>query len=139
LLNTDARYGVGTTEYMRTVGGYSLTLECGQHNDPRAPEVAYRAILNTLAFLKLTDHPTPAMVDKIESLHLCEVIDKMHANDVLSREWASFDPLRAGEVIGVRSDGTKIIATSDGFIVFPNPNAVVGQEWFYLAEAGKIA
>lgn len=44
------RYGVGTTEYMRSTGGYALTLECGQHADPAAPDVAYRAIMNTLAF-----------------------------------------------------------------------------------------
>ena len=47
------RYGVGTTEYMRSTGGYALTLECGQHADPAAPDVAYRAIMNTLAFLGL--------------------------------------------------------------------------------------
>jgi hypothetical protein len=45
----DAKYGVGTTEYMRSTGGMALTLECGQHDDPHGPEVAYRAIRNTLA------------------------------------------------------------------------------------------
>jgi hypothetical protein len=34
------RYGVGTTEYMRSAGGYALTLECGHHADPAAPDVA---------------------------------------------------------------------------------------------------
>ena len=50
-LDLDPRYGVGTTEYMRSIGGSALTLECGQHEDPAAPEVAYRAIVNTLAHL----------------------------------------------------------------------------------------
>ena len=50
-LNTDPRYGVGTTEYMRSVGGYAITLECGQHDAASSPEVAYRAIRNVL------DHP----------------------------------------------------------------------------------
>jgi predicted deacylase len=49
LLSTDPSYGVGTTEYMRKTGGYAITLECGQHADPAAPGVAYRAIRNTLA------------------------------------------------------------------------------------------
>lgn len=135
LLNTDARYGVGTTEYMRSVGGYGLTLECGQHNDPNAPEVGYRAILNTLALLKIIDAPIPAPITNGESLHLCEVIDKTDDNDKFSREWASFDRLNAGDVIGTRHDGTQITTAYDGFIVFPNPNAVTGQEWFYLAKA----
>jgi hypothetical protein len=58
-LETVLRYGMGTTEYMRSTGGYALTLECGQHLDPQAPEVAYTAIKNTLAFLKLIDAPEP--------------------------------------------------------------------------------
>src|SRR6185436_170906 len=67
-LNTDARYGVGTTEYMRSVGGYATTLECGQHEDPQSPEVAYRAIRNTLAFLGIVDEPAPKPVERYEAL-----------------------------------------------------------------------
>jgi hypothetical protein len=26
------------------------------------------------------------------------------------------------------------VADSDGYIVFPNPNALPGQEWYYLAK-----
>jgi hypothetical protein len=28
-----------------------------------------------------------------------------------------------------------VITEDDGWIVFPNPRAQVGQEWFYLARA----
>jgi hypothetical protein len=37
---------------MRSTGGCALTLECGQHADPHAPDVGYRAILATLAHLR---------------------------------------------------------------------------------------
>ena len=36
-VHEDPSYGVGTTEYMRSQGGYGITLECGQHEDPAAP------------------------------------------------------------------------------------------------------
>ena len=65
----DAKYGVGTTEYMRSTGGMALTLECGQHDDPNGPEVAYRAIRNTLALFGLTDEPVPATETAMEGLH----------------------------------------------------------------------
>lgn len=129
----DPDYGVGTTEYMRRVGGWGFTLECGQHDDPRAPEVAYRAILNTLAHLRLIDAAAPAPATDVEALHLFEVVDKAHADDRFAREWASFDVVRAGELIGTRQDGTPVHAATDGRIVFPNPAAEAGQEWFYLA------
>ena len=134
-LDLDPDYGVGTTEYMRRVGGWAFTLECGQHDDPRAPEVAYRAILNTLAHLRMIDAPPPAPAGSVEALHLFEVVDKAHADDAFSRAWASFDPVRAGELIGTRHDGTPVRADADGRIVFPNPAAQAGQEWFYLARA----
>lgn len=129
----DVHYGVGTTEYMRAHGGIALTLECGQHDDPAAPEVAYRAIHNALAHLRLSAEPAPATVDRTEALRLYQVVDRAHAEDAFVRPWSSFDPVQAGEVIGTRHDGTPVQADRDGHIVFPNPNALPGQEWFYLA------
>lgn len=134
-LDTDPRYGVGTTEYMRSVGGYALTLECGQHDDPEAPEVAYRAIVNTLAHLGHIAAPKPAAVANIEALRIFDVIDKAHLDDSLSRPWSSFDPLHAGDLIGTRQDGQLVYAQSDGYILFPNAKASPGHEWFYLARA----
>jgi predicted deacylase len=134
-LNTDARYGVGTTEYMRSQGGYAVTLECGQHQDVSSPEVAYRAIRNTLAFLGLTKEAAPEPVAKYEALRLHEVIDRAHPADRFEREWASFDELHPGDLIATRADGTKLTAPNRGRILFPDAGAQPGHEWFYLAES----
>ena len=133
--DADVHYGVGTTEYMRNQGGIALTLECGQHEDPAAPDVAYRAIHNTLAHLGLSAEPAPASVDAVEALRLYQVIDRAHDTDRFVSDWASFDAVSAGEVIGIRQDGKPVVADCDGYIVFPNPNAQPGQEWFYLARS----
>jgi predicted deacylase len=132
-LTTDPRYGVGTTEYKRSVGGSAITLECGQPEAPESPEIAYRAIHNALAFLGLSNEEAPAPVTQVESLTLHEVVDRAHPDDAFSREWSSFNPLRKGELIGTRHDGTKVVAEEDGYIVFPDPKALPGNEWFYLA------
>ena len=132
-LQTELRYGVGTTEYMRSTGGYALTLECGQHDDPQAPQVAYRAIHNTLAHLGLIDAPAPPPVTDYQALSMVEVHDKLHADDNFSRDWASFDPMRAGEEIGRRADGTPVTAGFDGWILFPDRAAEANSEWYYLA------
>ncbi len=135
-LNTDPRYGVGTTEYMRSVGGYSITLECGQHDAPESPDVGYQAIVNTLAFLGISDTPPPAPVGDVEELHMYEVIDKAHVDDTFSREWASFNPVASGELIATRHDGHRIVAENDCYILFPDAKALPGNEWFYLARQG---
>ncbi|MDQ8020473.1 MAG: succinylglutamate desuccinylase/aspartoacylase family protein [Moraxellaceae bacterium] len=132
-LNTDPAYGVGTTEYMRSRGGCAITLECGQHEDPAAPDLAWRAIRNTLAHFRLIDAPDPAPVAQPEVLRLHDVIDRLHPGDTLAREWRSFDKVAAGERIGTRHDGTPVLAEEAGYVVFPNPGALAGQEWFYLA------
>ena len=133
-LNNDARYGVGTTEFMRSTGGYAITLECGQHQDPAAPHVAYDAIRNTLALLGLTGAPVPPPTARTEALSIYDVIDKNHHDDSFSRAWISFDRLAKGDVIATRHDGTEMVAQCDGFIVFPHAKAEPGHEWYYLAK-----
>jgi predicted deacylase len=129
----DRRYGVGTTEYMRQQGGWALTLECGQHLDPQAPDVAEQAIRRTLAWLGLVEGEPAPSPQAMESLHLELVVDRLHADDRLARTWQPFDPVAAGELVGTRADGTLVTAPFDARIVFPNPQAAPDEEWFYLA------
>ena len=131
------RFGMGTTEYMRTTGGYALTLECGNHLDPAAPEVAFRAIINTLAHLCLIDAPAPEPVanDAMEALSMVEVTDKLQADDRFARTWASFDAVGKDELIGYRADGTAVTAPFDGRILFPDAESRVNEEWFYMTRA----
>jgi predicted deacylase len=127
-------FGWGTNEYMRSRGGYGVTLECGQHQDPAAPEVAHRAIRAALRLLGMTaaepgvEPPAPPAL-----LRLVSVTDRDSEDDRFVREWATFDPVAKGEPIGVRADGSVVAAERDGFIVFPNSAALPGTEWFYFA------
>jgi uncharacterized protein len=136
-VHEDPSYGVGTTEYMRSQGGYGVTLECGQHDDPAAPDVAYHAIRQTLALLGLARLALQAPARPFECLRLSEVIDRHHADDQFSRVWKSFDALRAGDVIATRAGGAEVLAPHDGYIVFPDVSAAPGHEWFYLAQASQ--
>ena len=133
-LVTNPNYGVGTTEYMRSRGGYAVTLECGQHDDPSGIAVARHAIEQTLALLGITSAALAPAPGEREILRLIDVTDRQDAQDAFAREWRSFDPVRRSDVIGTRFDGEVVTAPSDGFIVFPNPRAEAGQEWFYFAQ-----
>lgn len=135
--NLDVKYGVGTTEYMRSQGGYGITLECGQHDEALAPQVAYGAICNTLAHLGLIAGNQPEVVRNYESLRIIDVIDRLDIGDQFSQDWKSFDQLKAGDVIGIRENGEKLIAKYDVKILFPNPVALPGNEWYYLAKTIK--
>lgn len=135
----DAAYGMGTTEYLRSRGGYGVTLECGPHDDPAAPAVAYRALRQAAHLLGIARweqfEPAPP-ASAFERLTLVSVVDRDHAGDRFAREWASFDALQRDDLIGTRHDGREVRAERDGRIVFPHAGAQPGSEWFYLAEPG---
>jgi hypothetical protein len=122
---------------MRSQGGFSITLECGQHEDASAPEVAYQAIRNALAHLGLMEDTAPPVCPNPEYLLLTQVVDRLHADDTFACPWTSFTPVSLGDVIGIRHGGGVVAAEQDGFVVFPNPHATVGNEWFYLAQLSK--
>ncbi|MFZ6758065.1 succinylglutamate desuccinylase/aspartoacylase family protein [Undibacterium sp. Ji50W] len=132
LANANTQFGVGTTEYMRSVGGYAMTLECGQHLDPQAPAVGYQAIVNSLRHLGVIAGPAPGPVAQMEALRIYDVIDKFHVDDCFVREWRSFDALKQGDLIAIRADGSELRADQDGRIIFPDAGASPGEEWFYL-------
>ena len=127
-------FGWGTNEYMRSRGGYGVTLECGQHDDPSAPDVAQAAIHSALRLLGMVAGPVRAPMPP-ELLRLVSVTDRLDEEDQFVREWATFDAVVAGESIALRADGTVLKAERDGFIVFPNSQALPGTEWFYFAES----
>lgn len=135
-LISDPHYGVGTTEYMRSTGGWAITLECGQHLDPNGPEVARLAILRTLVFLGMLDASVvephrPAQPPEL--LQLYDVIDREDMGDTFERDWSSFDAIEKGQLIGTRASGEAVLAPDEGRIVFPSTKSQPGTEWFYLA------
>jgi predicted deacylase len=136
-VNEDPAYGIGTTEYMRSVGGYAVTLECGQHEDAAGPEVALHAIRQTLALLGIAELPLTPPQGPFECLTLATVVDRHHADDRFARTWTSFDPLAEGDLIARRADGSDVRAPHAGYIVFPDHGALPGHEWFYLARPSE--
>jgi predicted deacylase len=123
---------VGTNEYARTRGVAALTVECGQHDDPAAVAVAWEITRRTLAHLGLIDAVVGPPV-RPRVLRTTAVVRKEHDGDAFVREWHAFEPVRAGEIIGERHDGVPVPAAVDGAVMFPDDDADVGEEWFYLA------
>jgi len=134
-VNAKIEYGIGTAETMRQSGGISITLECGQHDDILAPQVAYKAIRRALHHLGLTPQMAPfEQQDSTQVIRLYKVVDRLHHSDEFCGAWRSFDKVKQDQVIAYRANGQPLLADEDGWIVFPNPSAQVNQEWFYLAK-----
>ena len=127
-----AEHGIGTNEFMRSRGGYAITVESGSHDDPAAIEIADRCIAGVLNLLDMADVAVEP-VEKYTTHHMKDVFMRESADDTLVKDWENFDPFKKGDLLATRADGTQILAPFDGCMIFPQLDADVNREWFYLA------
>ncbi|HXZ67613.1 MAG TPA: succinylglutamate desuccinylase/aspartoacylase family protein [Alphaproteobacteria bacterium] len=130
--------GVGTTELMRRLGGYAVTLECGQHSDPRNDAVAMRAIRGALQCLEMLDPPEALPRTPVIAFRLTEALVRRSARDQLKRQWKHFDPVKKGEVVAVLDGIGEVTAPHDGVIVLPFVDAEPLTEWLYFAQPEAV-
>jgi succinylglutamate desuccinylase len=126
----------GDTEtWARRHGATAFTLECGQHNDPAAAEVAYQAAYRFLRITGLVN--ATAMDDDPEPLvlRLYGVKLKVDESFTFSRSYNGFDVVLDGEILGRDSQGEHR-ADRPSRIIFPiDPaKATIGSELYLLAE-----
>lgn len=117
-------------EYARTRGATATTLECGQHDDPQAPEIAYQGIRNAMAFCGMTGEGDRALAKTFRRVTLTSVHYR-HAGETLAKEWKHLEPVKLGEPVFHRPDGSVHSANHDSLIVMPFARCPEGEEWFY--------
>lgn len=123
----------GTTEYARTRGALAVTLECGNHHNPDAPDVGYRAILRGMAHLGMLDAGEPAAGSSTATR--CVRMKSVYRREdgaVFAKPWRHYDPVAKGEAMARLKGGEVLAAPEDGYIVLPKESADPGGEWFYF-------
>lgn len=111
-------------------GRTGTTLECGYHKSVAATELAYSAIMSTLACMKLIDSEMPAKRSKTHILMKNYVVKKRAGQ--LCKNYKHLDIVRKGEEIARYADGEVLTAVDDGYILLPNLQAEIGAEWYYF-------
>ena len=123
----------GGPQYARRHGAIAVTLECGQHKDPHASEVAYQGILNALQHFRMVGGEGGKPAESLPPRHIeMSYVYYRDEGGELAREWKNFEPVKTGDVMAKYPDGRAVISPSDGFIVMPRPGCPVGEEWFYI-------
>jgi predicted deacylase len=133
-IRSQRNFGIGTTEYFRTLGKYGVTIECGNHTDPNAVPIAYRAIQGALAHLDLSDDVQIDATPFQKSYKFTQILLRKHANDRFAKPWTLFHPVAAGELLAIRQTGEELRAPADGAVIFSYDDADVGSGWLYFAE-----
>jgi succinylglutamate desuccinylase len=126
----------GTDEYMNRTGKIGICIECGEHNDPQAKDIAKEAIYSFLYSLGHIVRPVkfrqvPKRRILVESIYHSKT-DKFE----LTKNWGDFEVITEGSIIG--TDGEKpIIAQEESVILFARNCKQIGQEAFYLGREIK--
>lgn len=128
---SDPRESMGTTEYAREFNIPAVTIECGQHLNMDAPEIAYRTILYALKYCGLIDECPFPPVTSHSFTKMQTVFYKKRAGE-WTRPFKHYDIVKKDEVLAVYEDGEKIIAPHDGVIILPKSEAKIDGEWFYF-------
>ena len=130
---SNSKESIGTTGYARQFGAMAALIECGQHRDPQAPDIAYQAIRNALSYLDMTDEAKPTLPSEPPLITITHVYYRDGDGESrLTRSWKNLERVKQGEVMAVDAKGLPIAATEDGFVIMPKENCPTGEEWFYF-------
>lgn len=115
--------------FMHRRGKIAAGVECGEHADPLAVDVAESVILRAMNHLGIIDVTLPPPPPP-QRVRMKKVFMKQNAEGVLKQDFIHGQPIKRGDVLAVYPDGT-IAAEEDGMILFPRPACPINEEWFY--------
>lgn len=122
----------GSIEYARRHGAIAVNIECGQHKDPQAPDVAYRAIRNALRYLNMTNEPPFEKHDGATRLVTVTHVYYRDNEGKYPKNWKHLEAIQRNAPMAFHADGSPIPAPDDGFIIMPKADCPIGEEWFYF-------
>jgi uncharacterized protein len=121
---------IGTTERAYNNGAIDVTLECGQHRDPRAIEIACNGITRALAYLEMME--PPHRLAPAHTPHRAVMTGVVYNDGAtrLEKPFKHLEIVRAGEIIARRGQDV-MRAEAPEVVLLPRPDAPVGAELFY--------
>ncbi len=122
-----------TERCAHTFGKSGTTVECGYHKSAAAVELAYSAIISTLAQFGMISAEKPEQRNKTHILMKNYVVKEREG--WLCKSYKHLDCVIKGEEIARYEDGEVLTAPADGYILLPNLKAEIGAEWYYFGVA----
>ena len=107
-----------------------VAVECGQHDDPTAPEIAYQCALRALAHFGLIAPFSPARAAR--RLVVTTAVKRTSASFRFARPLRGLEPLGAGTLLGY-DDQLALSVRQACRVIMPNEAAAIGEDLAYLA------
>lgn len=131
--NPDGPDSYDTTRYAYGQGKIGILVECGQHTEAKAVDVAEQSILRALAhFGMIAPGSTTCSNPQLKTVRMERILYKEHDGDRFEKEWRHLEQIPQGVCIAVRASGERILAQGGTVMLLPKHAAREGQEWCYL-------
>ncbi|MDR0571369.1 MAG: succinylglutamate desuccinylase/aspartoacylase family protein [Rickettsiales bacterium] len=122
-----------TQNYSHRVGTINCTVECGSNIGKDSIVVAEKSIRRALSYLKIADYEDDTIIPTQNFINMKKVYFRENAAE-MTRKFKQLEKIKKGEIIVTYTNGKKIVADDNYFIIFPKYDAIVGEEWFYLGK-----
>ena len=132
----DVLHSTGSDAFVNQSGGLGICIECGNHNDPNATNIAIEGIVRFLSYFNVTTEKSNNFINKQRFVN-ARWIYKNKKNFTLSKDFKEFENVSKGSVIGL--DGEKEIkAPYDGVILFPHNREESNTEAFLFGKENNL-
>jgi succinylglutamate desuccinylase len=111
----------------------AVSVECGQHQQPEAADVAYACLRRALDHLGLAPWPEQPAPLACTRLQLRAAVKRPSPRFKFVRPLASMQQLAAGELIG-RDEDMALTLQRSCYVIMPNDDVGVGDDMIYLAQ-----
>lgn len=111
----------------------ALTVECGQHKDPKAVQVAYECILKSLRHFGFIDNSPYDLWGDFKRIHFTQIIWKEKEWEMVKKR-KDFDRFEKWDIVAKYNDWTALSCKEQGYIVFPRYDCPIWDERYYRAK-----
>ena len=111
----------------------AVSVECGQHEQLEAADVAYACLRRGLDYLGVLPWPEKTAPIACTRLQLRAAVKRPSASFKFVRPLSSMQQMAAGEVIG-RDEDITLSVHRNCYVIMPNDGVEVGEDMIYIAQ-----
>ncbi len=127
----------GTDYFVNQHGGCGICIECGNHEDLKAPERAFQSIITFLTLMGAIDGLPPSLTPHQREVNVYSLY-RTKNNFTPSRDFADFELLQEGECIGHDGDIPLYVEDEKSVIIFAKKITQSNQEAFILGRERQV-
>lgn len=127
--------GWTTDQYAASIWKSWICIECGNHNNPKAPTIAYNAIIWCMRHLWIINWETTQTQNRI--IYTMKALFTKKSEGHFTQHFQHGDKIKRWDILCNYDNGNTITSPINWYILLPKHRAKTWDERFYLATAAE--